>query len=170
MNNPRTIPPSSKPGLLWAVTGLALLVLACLVPLLLTRKEPEPASTPVHAVSSAIPDDEQEERRVQNAQPGLTATDVPVLRTRVDSHVRVRGVVVAVGQHPDGGACYLTFSEDPITALRIDFETPPGAKAITPEQLQPFVGRAILVSGELLDVDGQLVIRLKHLKQLKSAP
>ena len=155
---------SAKPGfliacatVLGAVSGSPLL---CEV-----RADPTPAATAAPAATptaSAPP--------AAAAEP-LDALDTAKLRPHANEKVEVRGTPTGSGRNKSGSIAYLNFAAAH-QAMSLVFFLKPGqaGKAGTLDDLKPFVGKAITVTGTLTDYKGDLQIVVETLDQIKAAP
>ncbi len=122
------------------------------------RADPTPAATasPTATAEAAAP---------------LDALDVTKLRPHVNEQVEVRGTPTGSGHNKSGSVGYLNFAPAH-QAMSLVFFLKPGqsGKAGTEDDLKPFVGKAIIVTGRLTDYKGDLQIVVDSLDQIKAAP
>ena len=106
---------------------------------------------------------------------GLDATDLDALRAHLNQPVVVLGTPTATGHNKDGSVLYLNFGR-PHQAIALVFflkkrdQGSGETKAITEDDLKPFVGKAVTVRGQLTDYKGDLQIIVKSLEQLQAVP
>ncbi len=101
----------------------------------------------------------------------LDATDAGLLRPHVGEAVTVKGTITGSGAGKSGKVAYLNFASAH-KGVALVFFLKPGTtgKAGTEDDLKPFVGKTITVSGKLEDYKGDLQIKVESLDDLKAAP
>ncbi len=106
-----------------------------------------------------------------SAAAPLDALDVAKLRPHLNEQVTVRGTPTGSGHNKSGSIAYLNFAPAH-QAMSLVFFLKPGqsGKAGTMDDLKPFVGKTILVTGTLTDYKGDLQIVVDSLDQIKATP
>lgn len=117
---------------------------------------PTPAATASPAAAASAP---------------LDARDVASLHPHINEKVEVRGTATTTGQNKPGTIAYLNFGPAH-QAVALVFFLKPGqtGRAGTVDDLKPFVGKSITVSGTLTEYKGDLQIVVETLDQIKVAP
>lgn len=132
------------------------------------RADPTPAATASPAASPAAT---ASPAASPAAAAPLDALDLAKLRPHVNEKVEVHGTPTGSGHNKPGSIAYLNFGAAH-QAMSLVFFLKPGqaGKAGTVDDLKPFVGKAITVTGTLTDYKGDLQIVVETLDQIKAAP
>lgn len=121
-----------------------------------------PAATPLAAAPPPLP------APPATPAPALLANDLPTLRAQLGQFVEVRGIPVATGRAKSGTVCFLNFSPRAHDGLSlVFFLNGAGSVVRGVEDLQPYVGRAVSVHGQLSDFKGDVQIVVKSLDQIR---
>ncbi len=133
---------------------LACVAAFALVPGLSLRAAPTPAATASPAASTP-----------------LDALDAAALRGHLNEQVKVRGTPTASGHSKAGNVGYLNFAGAHQAVSLVFFFKPGQTGALSSEDdLKPFVGKAIVVTGKLAEYKGDLQIVVESLDQIKVTP
>ena len=108
----------------------------------------------------------------------LAVDDVPALRARMGQIVDVFGTPVATGRAKTGKVAFLNFSRQVHQGLSIVFflkasdlsASSERGQVRSVEDLQPFIGKPLIVHGQLSDFKGDVQIVANSLDQLRPAP
>ena len=120
------------------------------------RAAPTPAATASPAAAADTP---------------LDALDPTALRGHLNEQVKVRGTPTAIGHSKAGNVAYLNFAAAHQAVSLVFFFKPGQTGTLTSaDDLKPFVGKAIVVTGKLTDYKGDLQIVVESADQIKVAP
>ena len=105
------------------------------------------------------------------APDALDAADADTLRPHVGEPVTVHGTITGSGQNKAGTVGYLNFAKPHAgVALVFFFKEGTSGKATGADDLKPFVGKTVTISGKLADYKGDLQITVETLDDLKVTP
>ncbi|MBE7213057.1 MAG: hypothetical protein INR65_18755 [Gluconacetobacter diazotrophicus] len=143
----------AKPAGLPLTCAAALLAAGLGSPLL--RAAPTPAATASPAAADAP----------------LDAADLAALRPHVNEKVKVRGTPTNSGHSKAGNVGYLNFAgAHQGVALVFFFKSGETGALASEDDLKQYVGKSIVVTGQLTEYKGDLQIKVESPDQIKVAP
>ena len=106
------------------------------------------------------------------ADAPLDALDGAALRAHVTEQVKVRGTPTGTGHSKAGNVGYMNFAPAHQAVSLVFFFKPgqAGGAPASEDDLKPFVGKPIIVTGRLSEYKGDLRVVVDSLDQIKTAP